>query len=448
MLMKKLLIILTAVFMLTGCNIGGNSDEDTFTISFDDKEKYKEQIYNLMYDYYWRYDDTTVEFFSSSVPENTDENIPAFEASDDIGLNLKRYAGESCVVATLNLQHFNGDYAGRGYYYFNGGKLSGAYYTSSNGDDIYSFNTRNIFINSPAFEGYESDEKMADFKEYRSFVESTGFSDTSHSSDGKFIALSVNGNYMHIYKYANDRLIKYKSVYLTSEGLVPLSATFLENNGVVSGAAVIMGERIDASDDESENTYTVSKKVVFLNDSFGKTGEEMLLENSSCNYIFEDEGNLAIFAGENIEYYQKSETGWVKFEQYRLGHTANHVHITDLDGDGTKEYIMTDGFDLYMYRKSLMGYINIWRTHITVENYTGYIYSGDLNNDGIKEIYVSDTTGTAVRYILSKTGLVTSNEDIEYGNNLYPADFDGDGKDDYIKIFFGENVKQSMCIQQ
>ena len=142
MLMKKLLIIFTVVFMLTGCNIGGNSDNDTFTISFDDKEKYKEQIYNLMYDYYWRYDDTTVEFFSSSVPENIDENIPAFEASDDIGLNLKRYAGESCVVATLNLQHFNGDYAGRGYYYFNGGKLSGAYYTSSNGDDIYSFNTK------------------------------------------------------------------------------------------------------------------------------------------------------------------------------------------------------------------------------------------------------------------------------------------------------------------
>ena len=109
---------------------------------------------------------------------------------------------------------------------------------------------------------------------------------------------------------------------------------------------------------------------------------------------------------------------------------------------------MTDGFDLYMYRKTLMGYINIWRTHITVENFTVYIYSGDLNDDGIKEIYISDITGTAVRYVLTEKGLITRNEDIEYGNNIYSGDFNGDGKDDYIKMFFGEKVEQTMYIQQ
>ena len=174
----------------------------------------------------------------------------------------------------------------------------------------------------------------------------------------------------------------------------------------------------------------------------------MVLENSNCTYIFDDDGQMAIVAGENIEYYSKSENGWEKVAKHRLGHSANHVHITDLDNDGVNEYIMTDGFDLYMYRKTLMGYINIWRTHITVENFTGYIYSGDLNDDGIKEIYISDITGTAVRYVLTEKGLITRNEDIEYGNNIYSGDFNGDGKDDYIKMFFGEKVEQTMYIQQ
>ncbi len=449
MYIKKIFMVIALAIFITGCS-GGNNDNNGFTITFDQKTKYKEQIYSLMYDYYWKYDDTTVEFFSSTVPENTEENNKFFEASEDVNLNLKKYAGDSCIVATANLQHFNGDYAGRGYFYFNNDKLSGAYYTSEDTDDVYGFETRNVFLNSPAFKDYESDLEMGDFKEYKSYVDSMGFSDTSHSSDGSFIAMSVNEKNLNIYKYANNRMIKYKSVYLASDGLVPLSATFIENNDVVSGVAVIMGEIVESEEHSHEETeeISISNKVIFLNENFGKTGEEMTLSNGNCTYIFEDDGKIAIASGENIEYYSKGENGWQKVEKYRLGHSANHVHITDLDNDGVKEYIMTDGFDLYMYRKTLMGYINIWRTHITVENFTGYIYSGDLNNDGIKEIYISDITGTAVRYVLTEKGLITRNDDIEYGNNIYSGDFNSDGKDDYIKMFFGEKVEQSMLIQQ
>ncbi len=458
MYIKKISIVIALILFITGCS-KGNNDINDFTITFDQKTKYKEQIYSLMYDYYWKYDDSTVEFFSSTVPENTDENTKFFEASEDVGLNLKKYAGNTCVVATANLQHFNGDYAGRGYFYFNNDKLSGAYYTSEDTDDVYGFETRNVFLNSPAFKGYESNSDMGNFKEYKSYIDSMGFSDTSHSSDGSFIAMSVNENNIKIYKYVNKRMIIYKSVYVASGGLVPLSATFIENNDIVSGVSVILGEN-EESEEIEENIYdeehnhdeekniSISKKVIFLDDNFSKTGEEMVLENSNCTYIFDDDGQMAIVAGENIEYYSKSENGWEKVAKHRLGHSANHVHITDLDNDGVNEYIMTDGFDLYMYRKTLMGYINIWRTHITVENFTGYIYSGDLNDDGIKEIYISDITGTAVRYVLTEKGLITRNEDIEYGNNIYSGDFNGDGKDDYIKMFFGEKVEQTMYIQQ
>ena len=456
MFIKKIFILLAMTIFITGCG-NKNDDSNSVSLNFNEREKYKEQIYALMYDYYWRYDSSTVEFFASSVPEDIEENEKIFDASSDIDLSLERYSGDNCVVVTMDLQHFNGDYAGRGYYYFIKDKLRGAYYTA-NDDKPYSFGIRNIFVNSPSFTGYESDEVMATFKEYKSYVDVDGFSDTSKDNSGKFMALSVNGDNLNIYKYSNKSLVRSKSVYMSSNGLVPLSACFIGSDDDFSGVAVIMGEYVVEEDEHfheegdtyshEEDIYTVSKKVVFLNDNFNKTGQEILLSDSNCNSIFYDDDYLSIVAGDYIEYYANGENGFEKVGQFRLGHTANHVHITDLDGDGSKEYIMTDGFDLYMYKKEGTDFINVWRTHITVNNFTGYIYSGDLNNDGTKEVYVSDITGTAIRYILKENGLITSNEDIEYGNNIYACDFNNDGKDDYIKIVFGENTKQSMCIQQ
>ena len=55
----------------------------------------------------------------------------------------------------------------------------------------------------------------------------------------------------------------------------------------------------------------------------------------------------------------------------------------------------------------------------------------DLNGDGVKEIYTCDTTATTIRYILTEKGLQTANEDIDYGECIYPCDFDGNGKADY-----------------
>ena len=49
----------------------------------------------------------------------------------------------------------------------------------------------------------------------------------------------------------------------------------------------------------------------------------------------------------------------------------------------------------------------------------------------MKEIYTCDTTATTIRYILTEKGLQTANEDIDYGECIYPCDFDGNGKADY-----------------
>lgn len=56
-----------------------------------------------------------------------------------------------------------------------------------------------------------------------------------------------------------------------------------------------------------------------------------------------------------------------------------------------------------------------------VENFYGPLMSGDLNGDGVQEIYACDTTATTIRYILTEKGLKTANEDIQYGQCIYPA---------------------------
>ena len=92
---------------------------------------------------------------------------------------------------------------------------------------------------------------------------------------------------------------------------------------------------------------------------------------------------------------------------------------------------MTDNMDLYLYHATGGSFRKLWSTHLGVENFYGPISSGDLNGDGVKEIYACDTTATTIRYILTEKGLRSANEDIDYGQCIYPFDFDGNGKTDY-----------------
>ena len=94
-------------------------------------------------------------------------------------------------------------------------------------------------------------------------------------------------------------------------------------------------------------------------------------------------------------------------------------------------WIITSG-NLYLYQKRDTGFIKIWSTHLSIKSIEGGIYSGDLNRDGVKEIYVCDTTGTAIRYILTENGLAIKNDDIVYGQVIYAMDLNGDGIDEYI----------------
>ena len=121
---------------------------------------------------------------------------------------------------------------------------------------------------------------------------------------------------------------------------------------------------------------------------------------------------------------------------------------TDLDGNGVKEYLMSDGMDLYLYQKNDNNFRKIWSTHLGVESLYGPITSGDLNGDGVKEVYVCDMTGTTIRYLLTEKGLRSSNEDIVYGQCIYPYDLNSDGLDDYWLVTDIEERNGSLCMAE
>ena len=144
--------------------------------------------------------------------------------------------------------------------------------------------------------------------------------------------------------------------------------------------------------------------------------------------------------------YEEKDGSWQNTGTRKLRHQVTQCHITDLDGDGVKEYILTDGMDLYVYHAVNDSFRKLWSTHVGVENFYGPLMSGDMNGDGVQEIYACDTTATTIRYILTEKGLKTANEDIQYGQCIYPCDFDGNGREDYWFVADNEDRRGQLYL--
>ena len=147
-----------------------------------------------------------------------------------------------------------------------------------------------------------------------------------------------------------------------------------------------------------------------------------------------------------MEIYEEKDGSWQNTGTRKLRHQVTQCHITDLDGDGVKEYILTDGMDLYVYHVVNDSFRKLWSTHVGVENFYGPLMSGDMNGDGVQEIYACDTTATTIRYILTEKGLKTANEDIQYGQCIYPCDFDGNGREDYWFVADNEDRRGQLYL--
>ena len=422
--MKKGLLALLSLFLLCGC---GAEEEKTFSLTAEEQQAYTETIANVMEEFYWDYDRGSVTFGAATVPENTEENKRLFDASNDCEYNLKRKAGQDAVLAEAALLHYNGDSAGTLQCWFVGKSLCGVAYTGGYDKGYYSLKERNPFLADGAFQAYEKWTGMS-----HGFITGSGeFSPegiyaTGKDAKGNTMAVSIQNGAAAVYRY-NGGLSRYRN-FTYGNGLEATSAAFLSGGDV--RLAVLVSSIEETGESDAEKTYSRAERIMLYDENLQVAGE-IPLGGEICTAIGAEGNKLYLFIDQTMAVYEKGEENWSMTGERKLKHPVSQFHATDLDGDGTVEYLMTDGRDLYMYHATGGSMRKLWSTHLGVENFYGPIASGDLNGDGVKEIYCCDTTATTIRYVLTEKGLQAENEDIDYGQCIYPCDFDGNGKADY-----------------
>ncbi|MBR5468448.1 MAG: VCBS repeat-containing protein [Firmicutes bacterium] len=433
--MKKMLaLMLSALFILGGCSSGDEAvEEERFSLSKEKQKEYTAVIDEVLHDFYWEYDAETLEYCEAQVPD--DKTGVIYAASRDSGYSLGSHKGRKAVVYTADLYHFNNSKAGIVYFYFINDDLSGVYYTpdDSNGRS-YSLLSRNVFRNNAVFTKFE--DTKADNAQYDQYGISAkiydGFADIKKESNGQTYFLNIEGNNIRKYTLSNNQfiIVNGENISTATDGLTPVSAVMLENGET----AVIVGSEIEDSADFEGNAVVLSEKIIFLDQRLNITDKEIPLDAGTYTCIGRYNDGFVTINDRSIDVYKAEGEGFKKSEMYPFEVQCYDFKQSDIDGDGAMEYFATDGKDLLMFRKEKSGFECAWRTNISIASFYGNICTGDLNGDGIKEVYICDSTGTAIKYILTENGLVSDNNEIDYGNRIFAGDYNGDGKDDFVFI--------------
>lgn len=435
MLKRFVCMFLAASLLLSGCG-GANDEEDTFSLSKSQQEKYAGIIEDELNSFYWHYDSSSLAYYEAKVPDDTDDNAQLFKASEESGFNMKSYAGKNAVCYTANLTHINSENAGLVYFYFVRNSIVGLFYSPAAYPSKYvGLNIRNVFTPYAGIKKNESDkEYLSDnYSGKKLNVLSEGFSSQYKTENGSLFA-EIASTSVNIYRYSRGNIKKYAVLSSSQlESLRPISVSFTPDGGV----AVIVGTATEGND-EMETERIFSEKVLFFNNSFSKQNYSIDLSNGSYSCVSTAGDRLVLINDKTTEFYENNNGNYVKTASYYTNIQATDFKEADIDKDGVNEYIITDGKDLYIYRINDKSVSCIWRTNVSADCYYGYIYTGDLNDDGTDEIYICDSTGTIIRYVIGKDGLISRNEDIAYSQRIYAGDFDNDGRDDYI-FFDGEN---------
>lgn len=113
--------------------------------------------------------------------------------------------------------------------------------------------------------------------------------------------------------------------------------------------------------------------------------------------------------------------------------------ISDIDNNGIMEVAArnSEGNGLSVYSLNNERLDEVWNYTIDYETYHGDIQIGDINQDGVKEIYLDDIDGRIQKFILTKDGfsqdrrIPTIKEGYE-NSSIFIIDINRDGKSDVI----------------
>lgn len=441
--MKKYLIILFAVFCLSGCNVS-NTTEASLNLSKKQIENYNNKINEELESRFWNYDENANAFERGMVETEQSSNYNAIlTACNDVGYDIKKYSGADIVIATTELQHFNNDDAGKAYFYFLGSKLIGEYYKYNS--KIYSINEKNIFLKDISFNKFEDTSKKADFNSKKINTDFEDFRDIDSKGN---IAVIDEDYKLKIYSLNKKNNFKLnKTISYSSEGLYPMDICFTE-----SGSVILLGKNDDAvtnntsqsveyEDSHSSNSNYLLKswRIDFLDKNFKKRKESIDLDLSSYTSINVIDNQLFLSRGNSIDIFEENEEGkWIKSTQIMLKNSIERLKFADIDGDNKKEAIAIDGMDLYVFEYNETFEL-LWKTNLSINSMTDSLYIEDLNNDGIKEIYIEDLLNTSAKYILEKKGFQSNSDGLAYLHKYIVGDFNLDGKADYIEIITSQD---------
>ncbi len=441
---KKTLLLLGALLLsLTACSFDSSMDElieDTkkpFSLSKSKEELYINEMKNYLILYHWKYDINTLLFSEKSFA--SDEKFKQIcNATSVVDMDLTKYKGTMVIEAQMTLQHFNYETAGTVYFYFYKNKLIGCYYSAEyNSNTVFSLKDKNIFTQDITFSKYEDTEKLNNFDNPINIKSlKDGFS--SISKDNNMVA-SIEDNKVVLYNYRNNNFYQNNVINFNYTSFIPTDVVLFKEDNKLNYAVLLC--TLEEIREVEKHPVMNSKKIGLYRGNY--LYDEIILDKDNYLSLSYYNNEFILFQDRNMEYYRKENDNWEKYSQISLEHEVQSFVASDIDGDGQDEYIMTDGKDLYMYHKQGKLLKNIWKTHIGIENnFQGNIFSADLNNDGVKEIYILDSTGTTIRYILDEKGLISQSDNIEYGEQIYPGDFNNNGKDDYIKIKLDANAQE------
>ncbi|MFI3173684.1 MAG: VCBS repeat-containing protein [Bacillota bacterium] len=455
--------VLALLFMLVGCD--EVVEEVAFHLTPEQQTNYTTQIKSAIEAHYWQYDRDSLSFSEMQLPEVLSETTDIVVASAQADYALQRYAGQSGVKATATLLHHNNDTAGTAEFLFVRDTLVAVYYRGGYDYSVYSLKERNPFLYDGGFVAYENwtgiqgeyDPLQGEFPENEIVI--TGKNDAS--SD---ILLDVDTHTLQSFGQLGSRFSSLNQVKL-DEGHEFLGATFVQFGKETLLAVLLRMEdfvtlrnEVISLDDEGESVVTFEEEQVlrdvekvFFYDSDLRFVAEVFLDSADYTCIASDDETLLLFSSRTMEFYSivLDEVGKYTMElmdRAVMRTTVKQCHVVDIDGNGEKEYMMSDGLDFYMYQHKGAGLLKIWSTHLGVESLYGTITSGDLNGDGVQELYINDATGTTIRYILTEKGLMSSNADILYGQSIVPCDVNGDGLWDYWNSVEGEDVEDALFV--
>lgn len=427
-----------SAFIFTGCASGGSENsEEAVSISEQKETEYAEIIESTLNSFYWRYDDDTITFSSGKVP--TDEDI--LECSQESGYDMSKNKGNDCVIATANLLYFNREAAGTIRFYFINDSLKGLYYIPTDLSTPCSIYVRNSYFVSNPFVSIETDTDSEYVTKKAAPINAAGIFDTITIDGYTYTIMDYETKLIINRSDSSTPIYNYKEIQ-SSDNLVPISAVFIND---CTEMAVLYGSMVYSSG--SADPMTLPKKIIIYDSDFNATESVVVAEDSDCYSLGYENKCLLVARDKSIDFYTLNGTQISpKQVSYYIGKSIIGMNLSDLDNDGITEYIFTDGQDLYIYHKTISVFKCIWSTHLSIESFEKYINTADLNNDGIKELYVFDSTGTTSTYDIGEDGLYTHNENIDYGQRYQISDFNSDGILDCIIIGDEDSNTQELRI--